>query len=142
LAPGHPAESLSQSVLSLGDKEVPIAPAESVVDVLKHEHASIDAWCRQDDTVIYNTAATFLPLTFGALAFALQWPKLRLPLAFFSLSLYTYRLAMSVRLSWFSAARLRRAVEVEKLLGISHDRYVSNRPAETTRRIAWRSSVR
>ena len=140
--PGAPSNDRGTSMSAVLEIRSATTAGPESIDRLKHEHASIDAWCRHDDTMIYTSAATFLPLTFGALAFALQWPKVRLALAFFSLSLYVYWLALSIRLSWFSTARLRRAAEVEERLGISHHRYVSAPPEELTQRLGAKISIR
>lgn len=73
------------------------------------EYLEIGSWCRHDDTMICQAATIFLPLSFGSVAGAFQFPAARFGLFFFSLALYVFWLLLSVRLSWFSAMRLERA---------------------------------
>ena len=84
------------------------------------EYEQLGHWARHDDTMIYQAASTILPLAFGSLAVAVQFPKMAMPLAVFSFVLYAYWLLISVRLSWFSSVRLERMRELELKAGLEH----------------------
>jgi len=49
--------------------------------------------------MIYQAASVFLPLAFGSLAVAVQFPEARIALAIFSGALYLYWLWIAIRLS-------------------------------------------
>lgn len=73
------------------------------------EYAEIGQFNRHDDTIAYQLAAVLLPLSFGAVALAAQFPNMRYALAVFSITIYLYWLLVSDRLAWFSAVRHTRA---------------------------------
>jgi hypothetical protein len=106
------------------------------------EYLEIGNWCRHDDAMIYQAAAVFLPLSFGSIAGAFQFPAARFGLLFFSLGLYLYWLFLSVRLSWFSAVRLERARVLEEGVGISHHDLLSRPPDAYARQLGAKLSVR
>jgi len=91
-----------------------------MTDEEKLEYQEIGAWCRADDTIMYQAAAVFLSLSFGAVPLALQYPTTRVGLAFASIGLYIFWLAIATRLSWYSAVRLKRARELERKSGMAH----------------------
>jgi hypothetical protein len=106
------------------------------------EYTEIGEWCRHDDTMIYQAASVLLPLSFGGLAIAVQFPKARYALAFFSAVLYGYWLLLSIRLSWFSAVRLERAREIEAMAGFDHHRKLFAPSGPLSKQLGSKVSIR
>lgn len=106
------------------------------------EYLELGSWCRHDDTMIYQAATIFLPLSFGSVAGAFQFTAARFGLCFFSLALYVFWLLLSVRLSWFSAVRLERARQLEEVAGLHHHQVLSKPPTDLARRIGSKLSIR
>jgi len=111
-------------------------------DIDKLEYEQLSLWARADDTVIYQSASTILPLSFGALAAAVQFPKVALLLAVFSIVLYVYWLLIATRLSWFSTVRLNRLRHLEAKLGHVHHVALVKPPADAASHIGARISIR
>jgi hypothetical protein len=84
------------------------------------EYAEIGELYRHDDQMVYTAATVFLPLAFGALAVGAQFPATSVWAAFFSLSIYLFWVLIATRCSWFTAVRLERARELERLSGMNH----------------------
>ena len=112
----------------------------SVDERLEYEHLS--HWGRHDDTMIYQAASTVLPLAFGAVAIAVQFPKMVIPLALFSIVLYVYWLLIATRLSWFSSVRLHRMRELENKACLGHHVILSNPPLQLQSILGSRISIR
>lgn len=106
------------------------------------EYLEIGNWCRHDDSMIYQAAAVFLPLSFGSIAGAFQFPAARYGLLFFSLSIYLYWLLLSIRLSWFSSVRLERARSLEALVGLAHHELLDKPPEPYARHLGAKTSIR
>ena len=84
------------------------------------EYAQLAEFYRHDNTIIYQSASIFLPVSFGAIAFALQFPSASVPVATASIILYWYWFRVAQRLSWFSDVRMRRLRKLEKKAGLKH----------------------
>jgi len=107
---------------------------------LEYEHLS--QWARHDDTMIYQAASTVLPLAFGAIAVAVQFPKMVIPLALFSIVLYVYWLLIATRLSWFSLVRLQRMRELEQKASFAHHLMLTIPPNNLKQLTGSRISIR
>lgn len=94
----------------------------------KLEYEQISQWARHDDTIIYQAASTVLPLAFGAVVVAVQFPKMAIPLALFSITLYAYWLLIATRLSWFSSIRLQRLRDLEQKSSFAHHLLLATPP--------------
>lgn len=109
------------------------------------EYSEISHSSRHDDTMIYQAASTILPLSFGTVAVATQFPKMVLPLAVLSVVLYVYWLLLATRLSWYTAVRRQRQQELERKAGLNHHVLLNNPPRDlktlgekiSIRRIRW-----
>lgn len=108
----------------------------------RFEYHQLSDWARHDDTMIYQAASTVLPLSFGAVAAAVQYPKMALPLALFSLALYGYWLVVAIRLSWFSAVRIDRMRVLEMKSAMQHHTQLSDPPDGLRSRLGARLSIR
>ena len=106
------------------------------------EYHQLSDWARHDDTMIYQAASTVLPLSFGAVAVAVQYPKMALPLALFSLALYGYWLVVAIRLSWFSQVRIDRMRVLETKSAMRHHTQLSEPPDGLRSRLGARLSIR
>lgn len=106
------------------------------------EYHQLNEWARHDDTMIYQAASTVLPLSFGAVAVAVQYPKMALPLALFSLALYGYWLVVAIRLSWFSAVRIDRMRALEMKSAMRHHRHLNEPPGSLGSQIGSQLSIR
>ena len=122
---------------ALEDRSRPLTEDE------RAEYIEIGELYRHDDQLIYHGASTLLPLSYGSIAIAAQFPALRVALAVFSVSLYLYWLLHSVRLSWYTAVRLERARELERLAGLKLHTWVGvDPPAPYDRQFGRRISIR
>jgi hypothetical protein len=54
---------------------VPLSETEGL------EYVELCNWARHDDTMIYQAVSTILPLSFGLIVVAAQFPKIPAPLA-------------------------------------------------------------
>jgi hypothetical protein len=108
----------------------------------RSEYVELGSWCRHDDSIIYQAAAVFLPLSFGSVAVAYQFPSARFGLLFFSLSVYLYWLLICVRISWLSAVRLERARELEDRANLHHYKMLTSPPVELGKGLGGKLSVR
>lgn len=106
------------------------------------EYTEIGEWSRADDSIIYQATAVLLPLAFGAIPVALQFPVGRYGLAVFSLTLYLYWLLISTRLSWYSSVRLARARELEGRVGLQHHVRLEKPPAPFDKALGSQLSIR
>ncbi len=106
----------------------PAATERALTEDERLEYQTIGELYRHDDTLIYQSASTFFPLAFGAVAVAAQFPGLRVALAVFSVVLYLYWLLLSARMSWYTAVRLHRAQELESIAGLKMYRWMKDPP--------------
>jgi hypothetical protein len=106
------------------------------------EYSEIGEMYRHDDQMTYSAASVFLPLSYGALVVGAQFPSVKLWVAFFSISLYLYWQLLSVRSSWYSAVRLERARELEKIAGLKHHHLIGEPPPRLKSQLGYHISIR
>ena len=106
------------------------------------EYVELCNWARHDDTMIYQAASTILPLSFGAIAVAAQFPKMLIPLAIGSATLYVYWLLISIRLSWYSSVRLGRLRSIEAKAGLEQHLLLKSPPKDLALLPGARLSIR
>lgn len=121
-------------------------PAKSQVTPLsddeRMEYTEIGQFYRHDDSIAYQLASILLPLSFGAVALAAQFPKMRFALAVFSITIHLYWVLVSERLAWFSDVRKFRANELETKAGLCLHRAFTNLPSNLARRRGRYLSIR
>jgi len=92
--------------------------------------------------MIYQAASTILPLSFGAVAVATQFPKMAAPLAVLSVVLYIYWLLLATRLSWYTSVRRERQRELERKAGLNHHLLLGNPPSKLRSALGNKISIR
>lgn len=117
-------------------------PTTPLSETERFEYQQLSDWARHDDTMIYQTASTVLPLSFGAVAVAVQYPKMAIPLAVFSLALYGYWLVVAMRLSWFSSVRIDRMRGLETMSAMRHHTQLKEPPEHLRSKVGSGISIR
>ena len=106
------------------------------------EYTQLCEGYRHDDKLIYRSFSVLIPLSFGAIAIAVELPQTRLALTIFSIAIYCFWLLMSVRLSWFTAVRLSRARELELKAGLNHFTLLKEPSQQLKKKFGSKLSIR
>ena len=130
------------TTLAVDASAAPLSTEAPLSEDERLEYAEIGALYRHDDTMVYTAAQVFLPLSFGALAVAAQFPATRVWAAFFSISLYAFWLELATRCSWYTEVRLSRARTLERKAGLKHHLDIETPPQDLSRKRGARISIR
>ncbi len=84
------------------------------------EYQEIGEFVRHDDIVHLTMSSVLVPLLAGALIEAWREPSVAIPLAFGSLVVWLYWFSVKKRRMDFLVLRLKRARELEQLVGLAH----------------------
>jgi hypothetical protein len=93
----------------------------------EREYQELGEAGRHEDTIAFTIIGIFTPLSLAALVAAWQIPRLVLPLAVGSLSLYLYQQLVVARLTWFLRLRRERMRVLESENKVWHHRYIKAR---------------
>lgn len=124
------------------NQQVVSADIAGLTEDERMEYAEIGQFHRHDDTIAYQLGAVLLPLSFGAVALAAQFPDMRYWLAGFSITIYLYWHLVSARLAWFTDVRRTRVLELEKKAGLRNHRAFEDIPPHLACKCGRHLSIR